>query len=430
MLDRARRIALWLAIASLVVPGIKGWDLAIGALSLGRFQPFKFFFMAWLGFQAAWLRYPEHRHGPTIAKREVLHGQRRAAAVAAIGIGLFLIGLAVGLLSQGGGPIGWNILLSLVLSALATLATAADRAFPVGTTRSALAFAAVALLLFAGLERIASSTPWVMALLAAVRDGELVTYQTGSSLTPSALAELCVRALPITLIGTRARDRMSSVLLVFLALSTLTRGALLALGVMALAWFFRSENRRFLRPAAALGIALTAGLVLWMGPQRVYGRYFGWLINAGGDRSGYSEAALGSANERIRLARAAIIAWRAHPLTGLGLDGLAHRLREGLPPLTEASRVTPALHAHNLYLETAAAGGSPALIGLLLLMGAVVWASFRPMFQPGLGLYLLGVATCMCFDARIYVSWLAITFLWFGAIAWQAGRPRLGEVGQ
>ena len=56
--------------------------------------------------------------------------------------------------------------------------------------------------------------------------------------------------------------------------------------------------------------------------------------------------------------RAAFVAWRAHPLLGIGPDNFRHRSREFLGRASDER-----MHANSLYFETLADLGCAGLLG-------------------------------------------------------------------
>ena len=420
ILDRARRALLFITLILLTIPGFKGLDLKLGPLPLGRFQPFKFLFMIWLVAQTSWV---------VLHYKEFLTGQFRTRRNRTLSISSFsfFLTLALGLLVGDGGPRGWNIFLSLALGATAATVTLADQKFPISTAKKGLIGATVILLVFAFLERLFPQNPFVFWFLSSVRDGEIYTFQTGSTLTPSALAEFCIRTLPIFLPVLLIKKRSTFELLTCVALSfllflTLTRGSLLAWFAMAGFLLLTLARRNLVSKSALIKICALASvgaisLLLWMGPNRVLGRYFGWMIPGNGEA--YSVGARNSANERYLLAKAAWVGITHEPWTGIGLDGFAYRLDRQLPPFNGVG--APSNHTHNVYLELAVSGGVLALVAFLTLMGSAGYLSLSPFLNLGSLLYLVGVGVSNLFDCRIYVSWLAITFFWFGALAWRSG---------
>jgi hypothetical protein len=91
---------------------------------------------------------------------------------------------------------------------------------------------------------------------------------------------------------------------------------------------------------------------------------------------------------RVALWRAALAAWREHPLLGLGADNFRHIYGRylGLPDPDDR------LHANNLYLETLADEGTLGLLALVFLIGALGAAARRAVAPPPTRLLALGLS--------------------------------------
>jgi hypothetical protein len=91
---------------------------------------------------------------------------------------------------------------------------------------------------------------------------------------------------------------------------------------------------------------------------------------------------------RAALWRAALAAWREHPLLGLGADNFRHLYGRylGLP------NPDVRLHANNLYLETLADEGTLGLMALVFLVGALGSAARRAAAPPPTRLLALGLS--------------------------------------
>src|SRR4029079_12114425 len=95
---------------------------------------------------------------------------------------------------------------------------------------------------------------------------------------------------------------------------------------------------------------------------------------------------------RMMLWRAAVMAWREHPLLGLGPDNFrrAYNRYIGLP------RPDERLHANNMYFETLASLGLAGIVALALVIATFVGAARRAVGLRGAssaaGLLAVGAA--------------------------------------
>ncbi len=415
-LDRLRRSLLLLGLIFVTIPGIAGLDLGIGGFRLGRFQPFKFLFVGWLVAQAAWVV-------PGLRARG---GLRFSPLGLGLGVSAIVLDacLAAGLLHGGTPGRGWSILLALVLGQVGALLVVLDRSFPRRETFLGVQLACFILLIFSIFELLCPTAPWLLRVLALIRDDGAFSFQLGSTLTTSALAEFCVRALPLTLLFSHrsVASAGASAALLLMGFLTLEKSFLLSLGLMApLVWisgYGRAWRGRILGVFAA-GLLLLIGL---KGPEAVVGRYFGMFLPKSA-----SETVRGthqSVQERKVLWTMAAEVVRTEPWLGIGLDGFAYRHSHRLEPIAH-SPMPMSSHTHNLFIETAVSGGLfafGALVCIVLLTARITWGGggLSGINYP-LALYLAGTVGSALVDCRIYVSWLAITLPWFAALAWQLG---------
>lgn len=165
--------------------------------------------------------------------------------------------------------------------------------------------------------------------------------------------------------------------LVFLVLIGDSRAALLALlaGVLVLA--VGSRRHSGIHPVKPLMVLLVSlGLVLFMHPSIVVKTV---ALSQSGNPQSY----------RLELARVAIEAWRAHPITGVGPANFGQVTQ----PVVEAwvqqrgevftpSRYLFLNHSHSLYFNTLAERGALGIAALLLLLLAWARALFR---RPAVG---------------------------------------------
>jgi O-Antigen ligase len=93
---------------------------------------------------------------------------------------------------------------------------------------------------------------------------------------------------------------------------------------------------------------------------------------------------------RSTLWRAAIAAWRAHPLLGIGPDNFRH-----LSPQFLGHASDERLHANSLYFETLADLGCAGLLAFAVLIGALAGAARRAAAAPANRVLALGVAAAL-----------------------------------
>jgi hypothetical protein len=93
---------------------------------------------------------------------------------------------------------------------------------------------------------------------------------------------------------------------------------------------------------------------------------------------------------RSTLWRAAIAAWRAHPLLGIGPDNFRH-----LSPQFLGRASDERLHANSLYFETLADLGCAGLLAFAVLIGALAGAARRAAAAPSNRVLALGVAAAL-----------------------------------
>ena len=91
---------------------------------------------------------------------------------------------------------------------------------------------------------------------------------------------------------------------------------------------------------------------------------------------------------RRTLWRAAVSAWRAHPLLGIGPDNFRHLAGQFLGRAHTDER----MHANSLYFETLADLGVVGLLALLTLVAALAGAARRAIVEPASRILALGVA--------------------------------------
>ncbi|MDO8883846.1 MAG: O-antigen ligase family protein [Pseudotabrizicola sp.] len=202
---------------------------------------------------------------------------------------------------------------------------------------------------------------------------------TGPMLDANFFAQLLLAGLPVTIALVFVERRWSlrvlaaifAVAILFTIVQTFSRGALLALVVVAIAAVLLSPSRIFLLPVMLIGVLLTALL----GPESVFERAFSGLktftllledANITGDPA---------VIQRVSVMRAATRMFMENPVFGVGPGQFStyypdYAVRFGLDIDAPAA-------AHSLYLEIAAEQG---ILGLLIfsvfILGPLLY-SFR-----------------------------------------------------
>jgi hypothetical protein len=419
-MDRLRKALLFLTLASVAIPGLRGFDLAAGGFRLGLLQPFKFFFAAWLAAQLAWM----------IRGRAFIgawRGWPRPAWGIVTSAALLDLALAIGLAAEGGGERGRSIFVSLLLGQLALALTALDREFPIRTALRGGLTATILLTAFALVEAVAPNAPWVVQAIRLFREDadSYLRFRhefggVGSTLTISALAEFGLRWLPAFLAAAKGQlgAAIGAGLLILDSALTLQRSSALALFTILPLWVYLQGNRRW-----AIGLMTAAGIAVGatgvaLGPSRIYSKYLGTFISDPSDEVARSSRQ--HVEIRKELLNGGVAILRQAPRTGIGLDGFA-KLGDAGAARFGVHRTQPT-HVHNFFLEMAVSGGALAGLAAIGLLASTFLLALRRPANPGLIYYAIGQVVVLNTDCRIYVSWLAITFFWWPAIAWKAGR--------
>jgi hypothetical protein len=94
---------------------------------------------------------------------------------------------------------------------------------------------------------------------------------------------------------------------------------------------------------------------------------------------------------RTTLWRAAISAWRAHPLLGLGPDNFRHLAGQFM----RSGHTDERMHANSLYFETLADLGMVGMLAFVALVGALGGAARRAVAAPPSRVLALGVAVAL-----------------------------------
>jgi O-antigen ligase len=202
----------------------------------------------------------------------------------------------------------------------------------------------------------------------------------GPSNDPNYEALSLVIALPLALWLARHEVRyfwkwvglVCSPILAFAVFVSQSRGALLALTVMAaLAWMNSRHKMRL-----ALGFAAAAALMLAIAPSQMIQRIEQTQLR-GQATTGAGE----STRERVELTRAGLHMMEAHPVFGIGLGQFKavefhyNRTLEDLEPDPKV--------AHNTYAQLGAEGGVPTLALYLAILAVTLATSRRAQKLPG-----------------------------------------------
>jgi hypothetical protein len=410
LIDLLRRWLLAASLALVVIPGFVGLDLSFFGFRLGRFQPFKFVFFPWLVCQAVW-----------VFKRVSVQSLRDAPSRKKLLWGFLAVldlCLAVGLITVGGSTQGWGIYAAILMGQAAALLSVLDDEFPADAMVWGTCSATLVLVFFSVLELVFPKAALTVAFMNLVHDSPGIIYQLGSALTVAALAEYTVRALPlIVLLSHRSRlAAFCSVALVTMGLLTLEKSAGVSWVAIALVLYLSGYGKKYVKRIAAAGAIALILLIAVKGPEQIIARYVG-MFRPAEVRDELTLASKKSIGERTALWEAAWISIKDKPLTGVGLGGL-YRQRS-LFTTPENKNYVWAEHVHNLVLEMGVCGGIFAMfafVASILVYGRLAWQD-RPRRWTAL-LYFAGQSISILVDARIYVSWLAITLFWFAGMAW------------
>lgn len=202
----------------------------------------------------------------------------------------------------------------------------------------------------------------------------------GPSNDPNYEALSLVIALPLALWLARHEVRyfwkwvglICSPILAFAVFVSQSRGALLALTVMAgLAWMNSRHKMRL-----ALGFAAAGAFMLAIAPSQMLQRIEQMQLR-GEATTGAGE----STRDRVELARAGLHMMEAHPVFGIGLGQFKavefhyNRILEDLEPDPKV--------AHNTYVQLGAEGGVPTLALYLAILAVTLATSRRAQKLPG-----------------------------------------------
>lgn len=227
--------------------------------------------------------------------------------------------------------------------------------------------------------------------------------------------------------------------LVVLILLTQSRAGFIGLVVMGIPYAM-SSARRGLRPIALI-VAAIVGAAVFV-PSSAWNRIAG-IAKLTSEETIATADPEGSADQRYKLAQAAIAITMSNPVTGIGLGNIGegnrrYQLEGGI---LARGRIA-GRDAHNTYLKMSAEMGIPALI-LFLVMLASVWRTLTrarqsvresaPNVAAGFGYLQHGLLGFMVASLFGSYAWLSVyhTFLallWSGAVLWLA--PNAARVRQ
>lgn len=278
--------------------------------------------------------------------------------------------------------------------------------------------------------------------------GTLLNYLTGAYLAfggraiwngvyanPNDLAAITLLLLSIAAgLVVRERERRwriaaggTAAFLAFIILITQSRGALIGLGVFALAMLWLAPRRQRVRAAAALGVVAAA--VIAFSPSGVWDRMSGLLNVTSGDLSRVD--AEGSATQRFEIWRVARTIIREHPVAGVGVGAYnAEHARVAPRPEFNPTARGPR-DTHSTYLNVAAETGIPGLVLFLAIVATTLRytnrvrrraASYDPpaaqqllILQLGMAAYL--VASIWGTYGKLNMLYLHLVLLWCTAKA-------------
>jgi O-antigen ligase len=217
----------------------------------------------------------------------------------------------------------------------------------------------------------------------------------------------------------------SAALLTVVIVLTQSRGAFLALGVMALPSTITLVRRR---PRAAVGLAAFVGVALYLAPASFWARMQGLGKATSVETIGEMDPE-GSARQRFAVLRTATHIIQDHPVLGVGLG--AYELAN--------ARYNPALgtlDTHNTYLNVLAETGVPGLVLFLALAVSVLRTVRDARRRAGRAqaaqaevLRWLQYALMGYLIAGVFGSFSRLAFLYvYLALLWCASRAMCAEV--
>jgi O-antigen ligase len=157
------------------------------------------------------------------------------------------------------------------------------------------------------------------------------------------------------------------------AVLTQSRGPLLAFAPVCVALLFWHGRRagRWRHAVAILGFIVVGMLAVTASLQD---EMVDRLADVQTQVATYSaRSATGAVGERLEMWR---VAWRAfveHPLAGVGVDQFGPFVQAEVAAGRAGTSIASYVHPHSEYFESLVAGGLPALLVLLLFLGAPAW---------------------------------------------------------
>ncbi len=224
------------------------------------------------------------------------------------------------------------------------------------------------------LDRIMRQLPQVITSLPAAEQG----------VHPNALGGLLVLFVPLALYLTwcliKKRERGSRLLLIFSGVSAISLTALVIItqsrsaliGLLAAIGLLLLSEGRMGRWLFAIGVIVVIGLIVWQGPELLFGQ----------------EQVLAEASEvvgeisfdaRLEIWSRALYGLQDFPFTGMGL-GTFRRVAPVLYPFFMIAPDHDVAHAHNFYLQSGLDLGIPGLIAIFAIW-IVGFAMLRQAFS-------------------------------------------------
>jgi len=260
-------------------------------------------------------------------------------------------------------------------------------------------------------------------------------------INPNDLAAISLLALGITLWVINTEPMQKSLRLIgygfagaiaVMILLTQSRAGFLGLVVFGIPYAL-SSARRGVRPIALL-VAAAVGAAVFV-PSSAWERIAG-IAKLTSEETIAEADPEGSAEQRLKMVKAAIQITSEHPLLGVGIGGIGQANYDvGLGGGPSKGRIIgPGRDTHNTYLKMSAEMGIPALIVFLIMLGLVyrpltrVRRSLResqPATAAGFGYIQNGFLAFMVAGVFGSYAWLSVyhvflAIMWSGASLWLA----------
>ena len=275
--------------------------------------------------------------------------------------------------------LGWGAL-DLPAQTLLFLAMAAAFALPLQGRAIALGFSATTALLGIDclIQRYGEGIPRPYGL----NGGDWASVEFAMFLLVMALLSLLQALRGSTARVDRWLHGAAVALGLYGAVLTQSRGPLLAFApacVGLLVWH-GWRIRRWRRSLALLG-AIVAGMIAVT--ASLHDEMVDRFADVRTEVATYSpETTSGAIRERLEMWRVAWQAFADHPLAGIGIDQFGPYVRAEVAAGRAAASVAAYVHPHSEYLESMMAGGLPALLLLLLVLGVPAWYFGRRLGDP------------------------------------------------